>query len=670
MNGARSVFIRKGYWLTALAAIVLLAASSGTAQAQLTPTTDAGYEGGVKVTVPKTVAEGSSSTITVSVKADVQADSTLDQRTVTVTLAVDADATGHSAEGQDTQFNPSGVATLIFPANNTPEDGVTPDPVTHTLTKSVSLQTTQDPDAEDEVVGLSVDVTDGLLSEVADKSIKIEDDETQTYVFKVTTEDPEEGMPIGVTLRADPVHVNDSVALTLHSDNPKYTAAVVDATPANTVTISNSTPQAGAVITVTPPGDDGNRVEDSFTLTAYSGSTGNSTEQASITIDVADAHALPAVAAMVVDKDGKALDPQPTSVAEGTSILVMVMPVDDKGEAIPAEEDLTVALTPAGTADAADYTLVGVLTIKATEDASNRVELEVRADEDVGMESLMFDAVVSGDSMTGTETSTSAAVLSLHIEDETAKKIEPKATEADYDVLKAAIAAAGGDDGVNPGDTVTLMTSDLFDVAPGYTASYGVSVAGDSASASASGESVTINALMAGEAKITVTGTARMASSSLIPSQTVSNVAELTFPVMVVDTELVVTLSAEPMEIEAGGTTMITATANRAVTVGDGAVEIALAVVPEGNGTLDPESIMIAMGEMSGSAMLTANESVTVVASGSGVTGLMQVAVTVTAAPEPEPEPVPALPLIAQWLLGLGLMGGGVRQLFRRRRQG
>ena len=34
------------------------------------------------------------------------------------------------------------------------------------------------------------------------------------------------------------------------------------------------------------------------------------------------------------------------------------------------------------------------------------------------------------------------------------------------------------------------------------------------------------------------------------------------------------------------------------------------------------------------------------------------------------PEPVPALPLIAQWLLGLGLMGGGARQLFRRRRQG
>ena len=363
----------------------------------------------------------------------------------------------------------------------------------------------------------------------------------------------------------------------------------------------------------------------------YSGSAGNSELVDSLSIDIEDKHALPAVAMMVVE-DGKALDPQPTSVAEGTSVMVAVMPVDKDGDALTggAAEELTVALTPTGTADAADYTLVGTFTIPSGGATSNAVEIEVRSDEDVGMESLMFDAVVSGDSDNGPGTLTSAAVLSLYIDDETAKKIEPKASEADYDALKAVIAEAGGDDGVNPGDTVTIMTSDLFDVMDGYTASYGVSVEGDSASASASGESVTINALMAGEAKITVTGTARMASSSLIPTQTVSNVAELTFPVMVVDAELVVTLSAEPMEIEAGGTTMITATANRAVTVGDGDVEIALAVVPEGAGTLDPESIMIAMGDMSGSAMLTANESLTVVATGSGVTGLMQVAVTVT----------------------------------------
>ena len=215
--------------------------------------------------------------------------------------------------------------------------------------------------------------------------------------------------------------------------------------------------------------------------------------------------------------------------------MVAVMPVDEDGDAI----------APRGThgrVDADRHGRFGGLHVgrdvhhRYGEEMSNAVEIEVRSDEDVGMESLMFDAVVSGDSDNGPGTRTSAGVLSLYIEDETAKKITPKASEADYAALMAAIAAGGGDDGVNPGDTVTLMTSDLFDVMDGYTASYGVSVEGDYASASASGEAVTINALMAGEAKITVTGTARMASSSLIPTQTVSNVAELTFPVMVVDT--------------------------------------------------------------------------------------------------------------------------------------
>ena len=600
MNGARSTFMRKGYWLTALAAIVLLAASPGTAQAQLTATDDFG-EGGVKVEVPESVTEGNSATITISASADVAVDAS--QRTVTVEVVLAAAGTDpDTREAQDASFNPGGTMTTVvlnFPANDQNEAENAEPKIGVVVSKTISLQTTHDPDAEDENVVLNINFAGGsaLNPSIEAKSIEIADDETQTYVFKVTTDKPKEGSPINVTLRADPAHVNDDLDLTLHSSNPKYTVAVAadGDNAANEVTIDMATGQAGETITVTPPMDDGNRVEDSFTLTAYSGSTGNSTERASITIDVADANALPAVAAMVVDKDGKALDPQPMSVAEGTSIMVMVMPVDDKGKATPAKEKLTVALMPTGTADAADYTLVGAFTIENEAMASNRVELEVRADEDVGTESLMFNAVVSGDSKTGTETSTSAAVLSLYIDDETAKKIEPKATEADYAALMDAIAAGGGDDGVNPGDTVTLMTSDLFDVMDGYTASYGVSVAGDSASASASGESVTINALMAGEAKITVTGTARMASSSLMPSQTVSNVAELTFPVMVVDTTLVVTLSAEPMEIAEGGTSMITATAIREITAGDGAVEIDLTVV--GDGELDADSITIAMGD-------------------------------------------------------------------------
>ena len=53
-----------------------------------------------------------------------------------------------------------------------------------------------------------------------------------------------------------------------------------------------------------------------------------------------------------MDKDEE-VDPQPTSVEEGTSIYVAVT-VDrtaGRGPPTPAEEKLTVALTPTGTAD-------------------------------------------------------------------------------------------------------------------------------------------------------------------------------------------------------------------------------------------------------------------------------------------------------------------------------
>ena len=141
---------------------------------------------------------------------------------------------------------------------------------------------------------------------------------------------------------------------------------------------------------------------------------------------------------------------------------------------------------------------------------------------------------------------------------------------------------------------------------------------------------------MAGRTEITINGTARLPVSSLEGSQAVANDASLKFPVEVVDGQLVVTVSADPMEIAEGGTSEITATASRAVTVGDGAVAIHLTVV--GDGELDADSITIGMGDTSGSAMLTATEddadfedgTVTVVATGSGIDGTMQVEVAVT----------------------------------------
>ena len=657
MNGVRSIFMRKGYLLTALAAAVLLAASSGTAYAQ------------VEITGPDEVTEGVTATYNVAIKGFIQAQASATEATVTLeTPSPDSDPAATAGEAEDISTSLGLVVTFDIPAG--PDEG--DDPVAYSSSGVIRVQTLHDLDAEDDNFTLQfILVAGGLEDDDGDaialdgdqpEGLSIEDDETQSYDLTTDDDDAKEGDgTIMVTVTANPAHDDGSAMLSVQLDAPRSIASIT--TPATAVVPTLNSGNRSEDITITLGGNDKNRDEDTITLSVYSGSAGNSTLVDSLSIDIEDKDALPAVAMMVVDEDGKELDPQPTSVAEGETTMVAVMVVDKDGDAEEAREKLTVALMPTGTADSADYILVGSSDIALGAEMSGVIEIEVRSDEDVGMESLMFDAVVSGDSENGPGTRTSAAVLSLYIEDETTKKITPKASEADYAALMAAIAAGGGDDGVNPGDTVTLMTSDLFDVMDGYTASYGVSVEGDSASASASGESVTINALMAGEAKITVTGTARMASSSLIPTQTVSNVAELTFPVMVVDTTLVVTLSAEPMEIEAGGTTMITATANRYVTVGDGDVEIALTVV--GDGELEADSIMIAMGDMSGSAMLTANESVTVVATGSGVTGLMQVAVTVTAAPD-EPEPVPALPLFGQLLLALFMMVGGAR-LYRRR---
>ena len=62
-------------------------------------------------------------------------------------------------------------------------------------------------------------------------------------------------------------------------------------------------------------GNDKNRDEDTITVSAYSGSAGNATLEDSVSIDVADKDALPAVAMMVVDEDGEG--PRPATHVGG-----------------------------------------------------------------------------------------------------------------------------------------------------------------------------------------------------------------------------------------------------------------------------------------------------------------------------------------------------------------
>ena len=64
-------------------------------------------------------------------------------------------------------------------------------------------------------------------------------------------------------------------------------------------------------ITITLGGNDKNRVDDTITVTVYSGSAGNATLVDSLSIDIEDKDALPAVAMMVVDEDGEPLTRNP-----------------------------------------------------------------------------------------------------------------------------------------------------------------------------------------------------------------------------------------------------------------------------------------------------------------------------------------------------------------------
>ena len=366
-----------------------------------------------------------------------------------------------------------------------------------------------------------------------------------------------------------------------------------------------------------------------------------------------DIHPLPAgsaVTAVAKDEDGNTV----MEVAEGGDPVYLTVSVDrGRGTTATTDEELVVSLQAADGTQAADFEVsprqvtLEPASPNGKQSADMVIELTARSDEDVGSEELALSLVLSGETMYGTETS--IGTFPITIVDMTTTKVEPKSRDDAYPKIMAAMEAAAGGEGFNPGESFTVMTSDLFTVMDGYTVTYGASSDDGGVRAGASGDAITVDALSAtdGEAKVTVTATAKMAASSFDASQTVSNIAEITFPVTVVDKPLVVTVAADPTEIMEGGTSTITATANRAIQAGDDGVEIGLEVV--GDATVEPGSIMIAVGEMSGSAMLTAtedddyeDETVTVVATGDGIDAARQVVIAVMDDDEAPVDPAPS----------------------------
>ena len=286
---------------------------------------------------------------------------------------------------------------------------------------------------------------------------------------------------------------------------------------------------------------------------------------------------------------------------EGESVKVMLTVVDKDDKAIAAAEKLTVSLTPSS-GSSQDYRLsTHPIVIDKGDKSSASVDLTLEQDDDLGMEMLVFDASVAGDSKIGADTRSVVGVLSLAIEDGTMKLVEAN-SDADVQavIYAAKDAGEGADEMFNPGETIEIDASMLFTVGEGATAEYTASSDMASvASASSSGGMVTVMAVAPGEgAMITITATAEMMSGAMSLPQTSPNVARVEFPVDVALAALTVGVTADPMEIMEGGMSTITATASRDVAASDGEVKVDLEVI--GDGELSATSITIAAGSMVG----------------------------------------------------------------------
>ncbi len=538
----------------------------------------------------------------------------------------------------------------------------------------------QDLDAEDEKFQVSVQI-DG--DPKRSKVITIDDAEDQK--FKLTLESDhkekntiEEGDSGTLKLVADPDKtVSLDVKLVLHPDDPakssKYTLSPTSASLA-----------AGGAVTATVSAEaDGDREPDTVTVAAYiTGALGNDEmlPGAELEITVADINALPAIEATIVDDKGKALDPQPESVMEGETVKVMLTVVDKDGKAMEAAEKLTVSLMPSS-GSSQDYRLsTHPIVIDSGKESSASVELMIEADDDVGMEMLVFDASVAGDAKIGGVPLAVNGVLSLAIEDGTQKLVYAKTQEEVEAAIYAAMEAGMGDDMVfNPGEMIEVMGNDLFSSAEGVTLTYTAESDHDSvATTSVGGGMVMVTAgNEEGMAHITITAHASMPSGARPLPQTDPREASVIFPVEVGLAALSIELMGpEDMNLVEGGMGgMVTATANREVTED---VTVMLmrdrAMSTASDDDYMADAITIMAGEMSGSTMVMAVEDDMMENMNNMPEELVLYGMTENNAGPVTGEvkfylwdaAVPALPVIAQLLLAAFLAVGGYRRYRRR----
>ena len=658
-------------WAAAMALAFTLA--GGEAAAQLTP--DGTFDGnGLKVDAAAAMVEGASATITVTLKAGVAAN-TASATLVTVTVLVEPHGQhGATAESTDVVLNP-GTATLSFPAN------ATGSAVTHEISGTVPLQTIDDPDAEDEAIVLAIGASGGGLS-IGDEprhTIALDDDETQSYVVALAAgATPREGAaPFGVTVSAEPAHVDGSKTLTLQLDDTEYSLDTDGVTPGDQMsgTLDGATPSFTAE--VTPPGNDGDRMADTLTITAYSGTVGNATQEASHTFTVADAHALPAPAAVTVEaSDGAGM--AVTSVAEGGAVELTVSVDRGRGATATTGEALSVALSlaPTDPAQASTYRLEpdrvdlpAVAPPDGRQSATTVVRLEALPDEFVDDDRLTLSLVTTGEAAYGAGSVEST--FDIDVRDTTVRKIAPRPDSAVKQAFDAAAAAVAGADGLNPGEVFTVAVSELFEgIAPGSTVAYSAFSSDPSVQASASSTEVTVTPVSAGSAAVRVI--ARVTDAAAAVPQTRADEAAVEH-VVTVGAAVTYTLSGPAGgDLVEGRSYTLRVTADPASSTGATFAirhDPAASTADAADFTLEPASIVLSAGATEGTTMLTVAddgvdegpEALVLVGVAPAGTEVGPLALTLRDA-----TPVPVLPVAAQLLLAALLALGGYRRYRRR----
>ncbi len=522
---------------------------------------------------------------------------------------------------------------------------------------------------------------------------KIDDTEGQGYEFELDTDadDVKEGEPFDLQLRAVPPRPrNEEVTVYLQRSNILYTFAgdhdgdsTTDALPTpNVRELAYTDPVAGIPIRVTTPGNDRNRTDDTVMIEAFTGQTGRSAEATTIDVMVADAHMLPdadAISAVARDDEKYADGSMITSVMEGGKTYIWVMVENTLRDQVADDEKFSVSLNAANTAQALDFKVTpSSITVPARDeftlgsDDEERVgpfTLEALMDQDIGAERLMLSIdLTSAQPELVRGAGSSSGSFSIDIEDATTPMVSAK-SDAE---IQEAVYAAKGDGSIYVGDSFEVMTSDLFNMAEGVMVTYAASSDSAAVSAAASASTVTVTGVEAGMAHVTVTATATMAAGAKALPQTMSNIAQIIFPVEVMTAPITYSvMGPDDMNLAEGMSAMVTVMASGPVSMN---TEVMLMRDGASSAGMDdfsvmPEMATIMVGEMMAEFEVMATEDMMMedmeMLTLFLVVGDMQMT-DMSVSFYLWDAAVPALPIIAQLLLAAFLAIGGYRRYLRR----